>query len=495
MHLSQPSGPGLRRFGLGRLGLRARIAAAFALSGLLLSSIISLATLGLTRQNLLQERDSSTFAEFVNNARRVRNELTSETDDEGRRAIVERLGQTSGTFPLLRVGEAWTAADPLVFGRESVPDSLLRFADAGTPARMRATIGDSVVIVSVLPITSTGVKATYFEAALLDDIDDTLEALTVILLGAAAVTTVLAAFLGVFVARRLMRPLAEVSTAAEALAAGALDTRLDPPADTDLASLTASFNEMARALEDRIARDARFASAVSHELRSPLMTLTASVEVLSNSAEKLGDRGRIAIDLLADDIARLHRLVEDLLEINRYDVGIADLRAEPLDAVEFVQQAISVQGTRCEIDFQVTAEARGTVLWADKRRLGQVVSNLVDNAVKYGGGRVYVEIDRLGDRLLLSIEDDGAGVAADEREVIFERFSRGRAGGRRGRGSGSGLGLALVNEHVSVHGGRVWAEDRSGGLPGARFTVELPIAPNGVADDEASISAAGGAVP
>lgn len=501
MRLSLPFRPSLKRFGLGRLGLRARIAAAFALSGLLLSSIISLTTLGLTRQNLLQERDSSTFAEFVNNARRVRNELTSETDDEGRRAIVERLGQTSGTFPLLRVGEAWTAADPLVFGREAVPDSLLRFTEAGTPARMRAAIGDAVVIVSALPITSTGVEATYFEAALLNDIDDTLDALTVILLGAAAVTTVLAASLGVFVARWLMRPLAKVSTAAEALAAGALDTRLDPPADADLASLTVSFNEMARALEDRIARDARFASAVSHELRSPLMTLTASVEVLSNSAEELGERGRIAIDLLADDIARLHRLVEDLLEINRYDVGIADLRAEPLDAVEFVQQAISVQGTRsaqgtrCEIDCQVTTEARGTVLWADKRRLAQVVSNLVDNAVKYGGGRVHVGIDRLGDRLLLSIEDDGAGVAADEREMIFERFSRGRAGGRRGRGSGSGLGLALVNEHVSVHGGRVWAEDRSDGLPGARFAVELPIAPDGVADGEESFSTAGGAVP
>lgn len=457
-----------------RLGLRARITIAFAVSGLLLSSVLSLATLALARQNLLDERDSTSFSVFVNNGRRVRNELTSETDDEGRRAIVERLGQTSGTFPLLRVLGGWTAADPLVFGSESVPTSLLALVDAGTPARMRTKIGDSVVIVSALPIPGPGLEATYFEAAPLDEVEDTLEALAAILFGVAAGTTVLAAALGTWVARRLLKPLVDVRTAAESLAAGALDTRLDPPADADLASLTASFNEMARALEDRIARDARFASAVSHELRSPLMTLTASMEVLSNIADDLGERGRIALTLLADDISRFHRLVEDLLEINRYDVGTADLQAESVDVVEFVQHAISRSGTS-GVDFHAATGSERAVLLADKRRLGQVVSNLVENAVKYGKGEIRVGVEPRGDRVLLSVEDDGAGVAVEERDLIFDRFSRGRSGSRRGRGSGSGLGLALVSEHVGLHGGRVWVEDRLDGLPGARFVVELPV--------------------
>lgn len=459
----------------GRFGLRARITIAFAVSGLLLSLIISVATLGLTRQNLLAERDATSFSVFVNNGRRVRNELTAETDDEGRRAIVERLGQTSGTFPLLRVADAWTAADPLVFGGESVPQSLLALADTGTPARMRATIGDSTAIVSALPITGPGLDTTYFEAAPLDDIEETLETLSAILFGVAAVTTILASALGTWVARRLLKPLVNVRTAAESLAAGALDTRLDPPADADLASLTASFNEMARALEDRIARDARFASAVSHELRSPLMTLTASMEVLSNSSENLGERGRIALDLLADDIARFHRLVEDLLEINRYDVGTADLQAEPVDVVEFVQQAIYRHSTGV-VDFEASPGTARTVLHADKRRLGQVISNLMENAVRYGGGEVRVTVKRQRGRLQLSVEDNGSGVPVDERKVIFDRFSRGQSGGRRGRGSGSGLGLALVAEHVGLHSGRVWVEDRHDGKPGARFVVDLPLA-------------------
>ena len=460
-----------------RRGLRRRITSAFAVGGLLLASTISFATLALTRQNLLEERDETAFSVFANNGRRVRNELTAETDDEGRRAIVERLRQTSGTFPLLRVGDEWTSADPLVFNREAVPASLLELVEAGVPARMRTTIGVSTAIVSGVPIPGTPTNAIYFEAAPLDDIEDTLDALAIILFGVAAVTTLFAAAFGWWAAGRLLNPLFKVRTAAEALAAGALDTRLTPPDDADLASLTASFNEMARALEERIARDARFASEVSHELRSPLMTLTASVEVLYNMADELGERGRTALDLLSDDISRFSRLVEDLLEINRYDVGTADLEAEEVHIVEFVQHAIFQFGldSTAEVDFEAASGMEDTVLMADKRRLGRVVSNLVENASKYGDGEVVVSLERVDGLVQLGVEDNGPGVVPAERRLIFDRFHRGRAGGRRGRDSGSGLGLALVAEHVGLHGGRVWVEDRPDSTPGARFVVELPV--------------------
>ena len=478
---SDPAKPGLMkrlkpaRPRLVKLGLRSRITFAFALTSLLLSTIISLTTLGLTRQNLVRGHDVTSFSVFVNNGRRVLNELTAETDDEGRRAIVERLGQASGTFPLLRVGGAWTAADPLVFGRESVPIPLLEFVDTGAPARMRVRINDRTAIVSALPISGTGIEAAYFEAAPLDHIEGTLDTLAAILLGVAAMGSLLSALLGSWAARRSLNPLMKVCAAAEALADGALDTRLKPPSnDPDLNSLAASFNGMASALEDRIARDARFASAVSHELRSPLMTLTASVEVLSNNSGKLSKRGRIALDLLANDITHFHRLVEDLLEINRYDVGIADLRAEPVDVVEFVQQAVS-HHSNTEVGVTIAPGTEGTVLWADKRRLGQVVANLVDNAAKYGNNEVSVSVESRDGRLILSVEDNGPGIAEEEREVIFDRFNRGSLGSRRGHNSGSGLGLALVTEHVGLHRGRVWTEDRPDAEPGARFVVELPI--------------------
>jgi len=444
--------------------------------GLLLASTISFTTLTLTRQNLLEERDEAASSVFANNGRRVRNELTSETDDEGRRAIVERLRQTSNTFPLLRVGDAWTSADPLVFNQQTVPPLLLELVESGSPAKMRASLGNSVAIVSGVPIPGAPTDVTYFEAALLGDIEDTLDTLAFILFGVAAVTALVAASVGWWAAGRLLNPLVKVRTAAEALAAGELDTRLTTPQDADLASLATSFNEMARALSERIARDARFASEVSHELRSPLMTLTASVEVLYNMADELSDRGRTALDLLSDDIARFRGLVEDLLEINRYDVGTADLEAEQVHIVEFVQQAISQFGldSTVKIDFQAALGTEDTFLPADKRRLGRVVSNLLDNASKYGEGEVRVRLEQHGGLVRLGVEDNGPGVEPAERKQIFDRFHRGRAGGRRGRDSGSGLGLALVAEHVALHGGRVWVEEGAGAR-GARFVVELPV--------------------
>ena len=194
------------------------------------------------------------------------------------------------------------------------------------------------MIVTGIPIPDTA--AAYYEAAATDDVEDVLNTLGIIVLGVGAAATLLSAALGSWASRRALTPLGEVRLAAESLAAGELDTRLDPPADADLASLTASFNGMARSLEDRIERDARFAPEVSHELRSPLMTLNASVEVLNNNRDSMTERNQTALDLLTDDVTRFTALVEDLLEISRYDVGTASLRAEPIDLVEFVRQSV-----------------------------------------------------------------------------------------------------------------------------------------------------------
>ncbi|MFQ5557748.1 MAG: ATP-binding protein [Acidimicrobiales bacterium] len=457
-----------------RYGLRTRITLAFAFGGLLLSVIIALTTLTLTRQNLLSARDDTSFAVVRVNAPRVQNQLTPVTDEEGRRQILDSLSRTASTFPLLRIEDQWTPWDGQVFAAEMVPSSLLELVDSGVAGRMRTEISGRPAILTGIPLAPVEDRqVVYFEAFVLDDVEDTLDALAVIVFGVAAAATLLSAALGSWAARRTLTPLVEVRTAAESLAAGDLDTRLDPPADADLASLSASFNEMAQALEDRIERDARFASEVSHELRSPLMTLTASLEVLNNNATGLSNRSRTALDLLTDDLNRFNQLVEDLLEISRYDVGTAALQAEAIEVVEFVRQAVGHTGIEGVI---VSAEPsiEGLVIMADKRRLGQVVANLLENAAKYGSGPIEVSIERHLDRIRLSVQDEGPGVAPHERLVIFDRFSRGQAGRRRGQDTGSGLGLALVAEHVGLHGGRIWVDSRRDGRSGARFLVELP---------------------
>ena len=459
-----------------RLGLRARITGLYALGGLFLSLTIALSTLTLARQNLVEDREERAFSVAVRNAQRVENGLGAETEIEDVGVLLDNLTITEGSFPLLQVGDATRALDQ-AFDADAVPSSLRELVEAGNAGRMRVRVNGRPLIVTGIPIPDTA--AAYYEAAATDDVEDVLNTLGIIVLGVGAAAILLSAALGSWASRRALTPLGEVRLAAEALAAGELDTRLDPPADADLASLTASFNGMARSLEDRIERDARFASEVSHELRSPLMTLNASVEVLNNNRDSMTERNQTALDLLTDDVTRFTALVEDLLEISRYDVGTASLRAEPIDLVEFVRQ--SVHHSPYEVVTDVGA-LEHLVVAGDKRRLAQVVVNLVDNAAKYGAGEIRVAVRHEDEFAIIAVEDEGPGVPEAERGVIFDRFSRGSAGGRRGHGTGSGLGLALVAEHVGLHGGEVWVDNRLDGCEGARFTVRIPI--GGVPDDE-----------
>ncbi len=465
----------------GRLGLRARITGLYAAGGLLLSLTIALSTLTLARQNLVDDREEQAFTVMTRNAERVWGRLGPDTGIDEVEQIFGSLTITDRSSPLVRIGTEWRGSDPLEFNEDLVPASLRNEVEAGRAAQMRVVIDGDPTLLYGVPLPN--LDADYYEAVDTADVEATLRALGIIVLGVSAAAVLLSAALGSWASRRALTPLAEVRIAAESLAAGELDTRLDPPADADLASLTASFNGMARSLEDRIERDARFASEVSHELRSPLMTLNASIEVLNNNRSSMDDRSQTALDLLTDDVARFTVLVEDLLEISRYDVGTAQLHAEAIDLVEFVRQ--TVRHSPYAVSFR-TPDIEHLVIAGDKRRLAQVLSNLIDNAAKYGAGTIEVSVEESDGRALLAVEDEGPGVPVDERGIIFDRFSRGSAGGRRGQGTGSGLGLALIAEHVGLHGGTIWVEDRPDGAPGARFVALLPVGDLDALDDDES---------
>jgi signal transduction histidine kinase len=343
----------------------------------------------------------------------------------------------------------------------------------GTPARMRFSTKGKPALAVGIPIPAAG--AEYFEIVDLDDLQKTLDQLGISLLGASAVTTLAGAGIGWWVSRRALRPLADVSQAAEAIAGGRLDTRLESVADPDLGTLAASFNEMAQALQDRIERDARFASDVSHELRSPLMTLSAAVNVLETRRDEMPERAQSALDLLIVEVGRFSQLVEDLLEISRYDAGAVRLELDEVRLAEFVMQAVAASSDGRSVPVELDSELAGVMAQADKRRLARVIANLLDNARKYGDGATSVSLRRVEDGVQIAVEDEGPGVPEDERGLIFERFARGGGAGRRGSGDGVGLGLALVAEHVRLHGGQVWVEGRLDGREGARFVVELPV--------------------
>ena len=452
-----------------RLGLRARITAAFALGALVLSALLAGTTYALTRENLLRQREASALRQVYVNALVLRERLSSANPDV--QSQVNSLQTERASRPVVNFEGEWYAQS-IGFGQDALPPALRQQVLDGTPARMRYEFAGEPQLAVGVPMPA--VNAAYFEIVSLAELEDTLASLGVSLLAAALVTTLAGAGLGFWASRRALRPLTEVAQAAEAIAGGALGTRLESVDDVDLAPLARSFNDMAQALQDRIERDARFASDVSHELRSPLTTLSAAVEVLEGRRDEMPERARSALDLLADDVHRFQALVEDLLEISRYDAGAARLDLEEVRLGELVLHAV---GATTDDDFPIDldADVDDLLVHADKRRLVRVVANLVDNAKKHGGGATRVALSRVDDRLQLVVEDAGPGVPPEEREIIFERFARGAQAGRRGSGGGAGLGLALVAEHVGLHGGRVWVEDRLDGMPGARFVVELPL--------------------
>jgi signal transduction histidine kinase len=228
---------------------------------------------------------------------------------------------------------------------------------------------------------------------------------------------------------------------------------------------------MADALEQRVERDARFVSDVSHELRSPLTTLATAADVLEARREDLPDRARTALELVVAEIDRFRSVVEELLELSRAQAAVDPLQLEPVRLGELVLQ-VTTRSAEAPLVVDVAAGLDGEPVLLDKRRIERVLTNLLDNARVHGGGAVGVAVTCTDGALSIVVDDAGPGVAVADRAAIFERFARGSKAGRRGTDSGTGLGLALVAEHVRLHGGEVWVEDRPAG--GARFVVTLP---------------------
>ncbi len=440
----------------------------FAVGALAVSATTAALTYKLAQTYLLRQREDAAVRQTYVHANLLRGSLDDQAQDIP--GLLASLEMPAGSHPVLRRQDRWFAAS-LALGRDELPSPLRNEVAGGSPARQRFRLQGVPHVAVGVPIAA--VDASYFEVSSLAELDHTLSVLRNSLIVAGAVTVAGGAAGGRWATRRALRPLDDAAGAAAAVSEGHLDVRLEAGGDPDLAVLTDAFNQMTDALRERVRRDARFASAVGHELRSPLTTLATSLQVLSARREELPERARSALDLLAVEVERFQRLVKDLLEISRVDAGAADLSREELRLSELVPLAVRAC-TECQPTVEVDPEVRHAVVLGDKRRLERVMANLIENAETYGGGVVRVSVEPGDGFVRVAVEDAGPGVPEEERQRIFERFSRGRAAGRRSSGHGTGLGLALAAEHVRLHDGKLWVEDRAGG--GARFVFELPLA-------------------
>jgi two-component system, OmpR family, sensor histidine kinase MtrB len=459
-----------------RLGLRKRITLAYTLGAFVLATVLSTTTFAFTRSILIHQReDSATLQAFIN-SRAVREKLR--TNPVGVVDVLKEISPPSGTNLVVHWRDQWIPLSQ-ESSEKDLPRALVTRVDAQQTAAQIITAQKGMRFLITGVQLEANPPSSYYEIVKLDELSKTLRGVGVSLLGAALITTSFGVLLGAWASKRTVRPLAEAALAAKALAGGRLDTRLDPTDDSDLRSLAEAFNEMANTLQERVERDARFASDVSHELRSPLMTLSASIEVMQARRDEMPERAAAALDLLVADVGRFKGLVEDLLEISRFDAGAVRLHLEELLVAEFVRNAVAVSSVPSS-SVAVSEQAESLIINGDKRRLARAIANLIDNARIHGGADIEITVEvpegegsPIG-HVHIAVEDHGEGVVPEERQVVFKRFARGARSGRRGMGDGAGLGLALVDEHIRLHSGRVWVEDRADGAEGARFVIELP---------------------
>jgi signal transduction histidine kinase len=281
----------------------------------------------------------------------------------------------------------------------------------------------------------------------------------------------------------MRRPLEELVDASGQLAAGDLNARVKVGGLSETAALGSAFNEMAAELQRRAGeRDQletmkdEFVLTASHELRSPLTSVQGFAELLMLERDKLEPKQADTVEIILDNTRHLVRLLNDLLDLARSDAGRLTIKPSPADVASVVEDPVRTMQSQTQAKGQALAQEIQSGLpqvSVDRDRIRQVLVNLLTNAHQYcpEGASILVTATGQADGVQLAVSDDGPGMAADQLEHIFERFTRGDAGLTQYVG-GTGLGLAISKSLVELHGGTLAVESTEG--HGSTFRVWLP---------------------
>ncbi|HEX2073708.1 MAG TPA: HAMP domain-containing sensor histidine kinase [Geodermatophilus sp.] len=449
---------------LGSRGLRARIVLGFATGALLVSAVLVTTTWLLASNYLLGQREDLLTRQAFADANLLSGRLSTAGTAVG--DVLGEVVPSGGADVVVRSGDAWYSSS-LDVGARDVPSALRELVASGEAGTVRVDTAGGPALVVGVPVPGAGIE--FYELAPLTELQMVLRTLAVVLGAGALAATAAGAGFGVWASRRAVQPLEQVAAAATRIAGGELTTRLPATDDPDLVAIVAGFNSMVDALAARIERDARFVADVSHELRSPLTSVVTSVEVLAARRSELSPRARQALALVEGELGRFRRMLDDLLELARIDGAPPRETGEPVSMTALVREVLAHDGRPAD-SLHADPEAATTVL-GDKTSLERAVRNLLENADRHGGGPCAVRVERRDDAVVISVDDAGPGVPAEDRERIFERFARGPRAARRSL-PGAGLGLAIVAETAASHGGAAWCTDGPDG--GARFSVSLP---------------------
>ncbi|MDG4823200.1 HAMP domain-containing sensor histidine kinase [Asanoa sp. WMMD1127] len=460
------------------LGLRGRLLLAFAVLGLTSTALVAGVSYGQARTVILQKAQDAAVLSLVDEVSRLPSVAQLPPSVPQLDAIARDLSQGPDAAVVLyrdAYSSAGLAAEEISADlRAAVPEGNVVWQRVsgpggnpmlviGTELRARRPDGGS---------EPTGIEIYRLHS--LAEEQHSIDQLAALAWSTGAASLVLAVLLALLAARGVLRPVRELGRAARRLGEGDLHSRATVRGTDELAGVALIFNQTAERLERQVGElrrmeaDARrFVADVSHELRTPLAAMTAVTDVLDEESARLpGDAGKAA-RLVSQETQNLAQLVEDLIEISRFDAGTAALSRDDIDVAGAVRATLRARGWTDQVD---TDLPDGIVARLDPRRLDVIVANLVGNALRHGAAPVTVRLRAPQGWVELTVADHGPGLAPDVRDRVFDRFYK--ADTARSRSDGAGLGLAIALANARLHGGTLVAGNRS--PQGAVFTLRLP---------------------
>ena len=402
--------------------------------------------------------------------------------------------------------QSWAGADQLI--RTAGPGQGNRRGSQGNPAGMGAMMGQSLLLVDVqgqvladsrnsnpagildrsqleqaIPLQVDGETIGYLvheggNVFTTGDETELVSRLSRAAYIAAGIAIVFALLLAILLSARLLKPVTQLTQAAEDLSEGDLTRRVSIKGDDELAVLGRTFNDMAESLENAEQNRQAMTADIAHELRTPLAVQRAQLEALQDGVYPPTEENLAA---LLEQNVLLTRLVADLRTLALADAGELQLENIPTDIGKLTARAaerFNLQAAEREVDIEFFLHGSCQKILVDPGRMEQIIGNLISNALRYAPEKSKIQITLNCDveSMVLTVRDNGPGIAEGEQEQIFERFYRSDQGRSRAEG-GSGLGLAIARQLAEVQGGQLTARNHPGG--GAEFQLTFPLDQSG----------------
>ncbi|GAB3649085.1 MtrAB system histidine kinase MtrB [Glycomyces tarimensis] len=478
-----------------RASLQLRVVASTLIASTVLVLTFSFVVAGSVTTGLLDNRRETAVDETRNAVERAAEHLgtyNTSTDPNLGQAMQQVVNELSeepvfAPFIMLRTADDRAVKSNPTEGIDAPSSDLRELVRSGSVSSQYATYDfDGAQSRPFLVIGSPidlGVEFELYAYYPLDSEQDAVSLLRTNLALAGIALVLLLGVIAALVTRLVVTPVREAARTSQRLAAGLLHERMEVRGSDDLARLAGSFNLMAENLQSQIRRleemsmmQRRFTSDVSHELRTPLATIRMAADLLYDNRDDFDQITKRSTELLQHEIDRFEDLLQELLEISRFDSGFASLEVDAVDVNPIVDDVVyhySALAEDCGVTVTVRKPARRVVAEVDSRRVQRILRNLVSNAIEHAEGKpVEVTVAESDTAVAVAVRDHGIGLKPGHADRVFDRFWRADPSRTRKTG-GTGLGLAISLEDAKLHSGTLKVVGEPG--RGTLFVLSLPL--------------------